>query len=56
MGARPRPADQAQRVQSAFPDGQRGLADIMPGQPAQYREVRGPADATSRDGIVVDRC
>jgi hypothetical protein len=31
-------------VQSAFPDGQRPLADIVPGQPAQRREVREPAD------------
>jgi hypothetical protein len=31
-------------MQSAFPDGQRGLADIVPGQPAQHRKVRGPAD------------
>jgi len=31
-------------VQSAFPDGQCPLADIVPGQPAQRREVREPAD------------
>ena len=39
-----RPVNQAQRVQSAFPDGQRPLADIVPGQPAQLREVLEPAD------------
>jgi hypothetical protein len=31
-------------VQPAFPDGQRALADIVPGLPAQHREVLGPAD------------
>ena len=31
-------------MQSAFADGQRALADIVPGQPAQHPEVLGSAD------------
>ncbi len=38
------PVHRPRRVQPAFPDGQCPLADIVPGQPAQRREVREPAD------------
>jgi len=31
-------------VQPALPDGQRALADIVPGQPAQHRDVLEPAN------------
>ena len=31
-------------MQAALPYSQRALSDIMPGQPVQRREIRGPAD------------